>query len=63
MANRLAYLYVKYGITLLLRQYKFTVHERTVEPIVFAPWAMDMVPTTGLWLKAEKISADNNEVP
>lgn len=61
MANRLAYLYVKYAITLLIRRYKFTVHPRTVEPIVFAPWQPDMIPAEGLWLSATRIGAEEED--
>lgn len=56
MAQRVGYLYVKLGIVLLLRKFVFSVNERTEEPLNFSPFAMERIPTSGLWLNVKRQS-------
>lgn len=61
IAQRLGYLFVKLGIVMLLRQFRFSVNEQTVQPIQFAPFSADMMPSTGIWLNVERCGSRSAE--
>lgn len=63
MAQRVGYLYVKLAIVVLLRKFRFSVNEKTIEPVDSHPSAVDRIPATGLWLNVERCGSVEEEEP
>lgn len=62
MAQRVGYLYVKLGLVVLLRRFRFSLNAKTEEPIKLGPWAPDMMPTSGVWLNVQRYSREEEEI-
>lgn len=62
MAQRVGYLYVKLGLVLLLRRFRFSINAKTEEPITFSAWSPDMMPNTGMWLNVQRYTEEEEEI-
>lgn len=63
MAQRVGYLYVKLSLVLLLRRFRFSVSDKTEEPLKFNPNAMDRISASGLWLNVERCVPNEQQRP
>ncbi|KAF2897837.1 hypothetical protein ILUMI_08338 [Ignelater luminosus] len=53
---RFGVMQTKVGLTVLLKNYKFTLNPRTASPLTLEPGSFVLAASTGVWLNAEKIS-------
>lgn len=51
---RFGLMQTKVGLGILLNNYKFTLNEKTVSPLVMDPVGLVLASKDGVWLNAEK---------
>ncbi|KAF5285604.1 hypothetical protein FQA39_LY16573 [Lamprigera yunnana] len=52
---RFAVMQIKVALTLLLKQYQFSVHHKTTIPVELEPYSFTLVPKSGIYVNAIKI--------
>lgn len=55
MGVRFGVLQTRLGLATLLKNFKFTLNDKTIHPIRFDPKNMTMTPLGGIWLNTERV--------